>query len=191
VTIDIGTGDGRAVLARGSLEARTLAIGIDANAAAMRESSQRAARRAAKSGLPNVLFLVAAAESLPRELGGLAAEVTVAFPWGSLLRGCLGRDPAVAGAIASLVAPDGELELLLAPSQRDGLPDLPTEHRDVVAAVTASFAPLGLAVVDARSATDRDLLSSHSTWAKRLTRGGAAAAAGRGITLIRLRSSAS
>jgi hypothetical protein len=40
----------------------TLVIGVDANAAAMAEPSRRAARRDA---LPNVLFVVAAAEHPP------------------------------------------------------------------------------------------------------------------------------
>ena len=35
--------------------------------------------------LPNLLLVIAAVESLPAELTALADEVTVYFPWGSLL----------------------------------------------------------------------------------------------------------
>ena len=42
--------------------------------------------------LPNALFVVAAAERVPAELHGLADELTILFPWGSLLRGALALD---------------------------------------------------------------------------------------------------
>lgn len=61
MALDLGTGDGRTVLAAASARPDTLVI-VDANAAAMAESSRRAARRGA---LPNALFAVAAAEHPP------------------------------------------------------------------------------------------------------------------------------
>ena len=62
MAIDLGTGDGRAVLAAAAARPDTLAIGVDANAAGMCEASRRAHRRGA---LPNALFAVAAAEHPP------------------------------------------------------------------------------------------------------------------------------
>ena len=62
MVIDLGTGDGRHVLAFAAARPDTLVIGIDANAAGMAEASRRAARRRA---LPNALFAVAAAEHPP------------------------------------------------------------------------------------------------------------------------------
>jgi 16S rRNA (adenine(1408)-N(1))-methyltransferase len=62
VTLDLGTGDGRQVLATAAQRPDTLVIGVDANAAGMAEASRRAARRDA---LPNALFAVAAAEHPP------------------------------------------------------------------------------------------------------------------------------
>jgi 16S rRNA (adenine(1408)-N(1))-methyltransferase len=61
VALDLGTGDGRHVLAAAAKRPETLVIGVDANAAAMAAASRRAARRA----LPNALFVVAAAEHPP------------------------------------------------------------------------------------------------------------------------------
>jgi tRNA G46 methylase TrmB len=58
----LGTGDGRRVLAAAAESSDVLAIGVDANATGMAESSRRAARRGA---LPNALFVVAAAEHPP------------------------------------------------------------------------------------------------------------------------------
>jgi 16S rRNA (adenine(1408)-N(1))-methyltransferase len=62
VTLDLGTGDGRHVLATAAQRPDTLVIGVDANAAGMAEASRRAARRDA---LANALFAVAAAEHPP------------------------------------------------------------------------------------------------------------------------------
>lgn len=62
MALDLGTGDGRHVLALARARTDTLVIGVDANAAGMLEASRRAARRGA---LRNALFAVAAAEHPP------------------------------------------------------------------------------------------------------------------------------
>ena len=89
----------------------------------MIEASRRAAGPARRGGLPNALFVVAAAEAMPPELNGVAEVVTIHLPWGSLLRGALAIDEAVAAGIAGLVAPGGRVEILLAPATRDQLDD--------------------------------------------------------------------
>ena len=170
MTVDVGTGDGRAVLAAAAREPATLALGIDASAAAMAEASRRAARNPARGGLPNARFVLAAAESLPQVLAGRAELVTVTFPWGSLLRGVLGADGAAACGVAGLVGPGGALELLLAPSARDGLDGLPMTTDGLAAAAARAFVPHGLAVVEAREATADEVRASASTWARRLRR---------------------
>ncbi len=83
----------------------TLAIGIDASAGAMAEASRRASRPTRHGGLPNALFVAAAAEALPAELDGIADRLVIQLPWGSLLRGALAIDDGVARGIARLVAP--------------------------------------------------------------------------------------
>jgi 16S rRNA (adenine(1408)-N(1))-methyltransferase len=168
VTIDVGTGDGRAVLAAARRDPRTLAIGIDSSPAGLAEASRRAAAPARKGGIPNAAFIVASAASLPDALTGIAQLVTVRFPWGSLLRGSLGRDERVAAGIAALVGPAGILELLLAPAARDGLEGIPTDTDAIIAAATAAFDAHGLARIAARRATDAEIEASGSTWARRL-----------------------
>jgi 16S rRNA (adenine(1408)-N(1))-methyltransferase len=168
VTIDVGSGDGRAVLAAARREPTTLALGLDASASAMVEASRRAARPARKGGLENVRFIVAAAEALPCELAGRAALVTVQFPWGSLLRGCVSGDEAVAAGLAGLVAPDGTLELLLAPAARDGLDDVPVDGSAIASCAERTFHRHGLGLSVARAATAAEVAGSASTWARRL-----------------------
>jgi 16S rRNA (adenine(1408)-N(1))-methyltransferase len=79
-TVDIGTGDGRYVLATARREPDRLVVGIDANADVMANASRRAAGSPKRGGLPNALFVVAAAEALPAELHGTADVLTAHFP---------------------------------------------------------------------------------------------------------------
>jgi len=189
VTIDVGTGDGRAVLEIASAFPASLAIGLDAHAPAMVEASRRAARPALKGGLPNAMFLLAAAEAIPLELYAIADLVTVRFPWGSLLRGCVGLDDAAAAGITRLVKPGGELEILLAPADRDGLAGIPTEPGEVAASVAATFGRRGFKLLEARPATATEIRASGSSWARRLVAGGGGALHRRPVTLVRMRSS--
>lgn len=156
------------MLATAAREPRTLVIGLDANAPAMAEASRRAAGPARKGGLANAAFILATAETPPPELRGAADRVGVLFPWGSLLRGCVGGDARVAAGVAGLVAPAGTLELLLAPSVRDGLDGLPLELEALVAAVRSAFEGMGLGLELARPASDAEVRDSGSTWARRL-----------------------
>jgi 16S rRNA (adenine(1408)-N(1))-methyltransferase len=173
--VDLGTGDGRAVLARTRREPATLVIGIDASAAAMAESSRRAARPARKGGLPNALFVVAAAERPPQELTGIAAEVSILMPWGSLLRGALALadadgDAAAAG-IATLVAPGGSVRILLSVDRRDGLtmPGLEETTSDELA---ARWRRHGFTLSAMGPAVAAAIAASGSSWARRLAAGG-------------------
>jgi 16S rRNA (adenine(1408)-N(1))-methyltransferase len=160
------------VLARARSETGALVIGIDASAAAMAESSLRAARHVRKGGLPNALFVVAAAERPPPELSALAAEVTVLFPWGSLLRGALALDGAcdAAEGIARLVAPGGVVRILVSIDPRDGLamPALDASSRDALA---ERWAGLGMAVTGFAPARSDEIATSGSSWAQRLRAG--------------------
>jgi 16S rRNA (adenine(1408)-N(1))-methyltransferase len=170
VTIDAGTGDGRAVLAAATREPATLVLGLDANAASMAESSRRAARPARKGGLPNAGFVVAAAEAPPDELLGVASLITVHFPWGSLLRGVIGRDDRVAAGLASLVGPAGALDILVAPLERDGLEGVPTSANALAAGTADAFAEHGFVVERASELTPAEIRATGSTWARRLDR---------------------
>jgi len=160
------------VLARARREPDALVIGIDAAATAMAESSLRAARPAGKGGLPNAIFVVAAAERPPAELAGIAAEVTITMPWGSLLRGALALDgsSAAADGIAALVAPGGAVRVFLSIAPRDGLA-LP-ELEDVDAVDLASrWRGHSLALTTFEPADAAAIAASDSSWSRRLAAG--------------------
>lgn len=136
----------------------------------MAEASRRAARPARKGGLPNAGFVVAAAEAPPAELAGVANLVTVHFPWGSLLRGVVGRDEAVAAGLSTLVTPGGAIELLVAPRERDGLDGVPTSSEGLIERAAQAFGPHGFEVERTSEPTAAEVRASGSTWARRLDR---------------------
>jgi 16S rRNA (adenine(1408)-N(1))-methyltransferase len=164
VTVDLGTGDGRFVLAHASAHPDRFVVGIDASPEAMREASRRAARPGSRGGLPNARFLVSAVDAFPAGLGGFADLVTVHFPWGSLRDAATGHDPAVSARIGSLVRPGGSLRLLLSAAERDGNSGI---HPELVA---TAYAALGMTLVECRRATLDDAAAVHSSWGKRLLR---------------------
>ena len=132
----------------------------------MAESS----RRASRGGPANALFVVAAAESVPADLRDLADELTILFPWGSLLRGVVGRDALVAEGLASLVAADGRIELLLAPIERDGLDGVPTSADGLVAGAAGAFRRHGFEIDRLEAPGPAEIRATGSTWARRLDR---------------------
>jgi 16S rRNA (adenine(1408)-N(1))-methyltransferase len=159
------------VLAAAAAQADRLVVGVDANAAGMATASRRAAAKPSRGGLPNALFVVAAAEALPLELDGLADLVTVHFPWGSLLRGLLDADPATMTALARVLRPGATLQMLVSSTARDHSIGVAPIQAATLHALAESYATWGLAVTEARPATAADVAAAHSTWGKRLGAG--------------------
>jgi len=80
VAVDVGTGDGRFPYLLASEDAHRLAIGIDALADPMGDRAATAARKPARGGRPNLVYVHAAVEALPDELAEVADEVYVQLP---------------------------------------------------------------------------------------------------------------
>jgi 16S rRNA (adenine(1408)-N(1))-methyltransferase len=137
----------------------------------MAEASRRAARPAARGGLPNAMFVVAAAEFPPIDLQGVADELTIILPWGSLLRGALALDPAAAAGIASLVRPGARVRVHLSITERDGLDIASLDEAAAVAGLRDRWAGHGLRLDAVRPATLAELQATGSTWARRLRAG--------------------
>jgi 16S rRNA (adenine(1408)-N(1))-methyltransferase len=159
------------VLAAAAAQADRLVVGVDANAAAMTAASARAAAKPGRGGFPNALFVVAAVEALPCELDGVAGLVTVHFPWGSLLRGLLGAEPATMAGLTRILRPGAALSLLVSSTVRDRGAGVAPLTATTMQALAGSYAAWGLAVTDLRPATAADVAAAHSTWGKRLAAG--------------------
>jgi 16S rRNA (adenine(1408)-N(1))-methyltransferase len=113
VIVDIGTEDGVFVYQSARRNPRKLYIGVDANPRPLEKISEKIHRKPAKGGAPNALFVQAAVEDLPPELDGVADEVHVHFPWGSLLRAMATGDPAVLRNLRRICSPGALLEVVI------------------------------------------------------------------------------
>jgi hypothetical protein len=103
--IDLGTGDGRFLRHLTEAHPGTFGIGVGA----CRENLRAASRREGA----NALFVIANTHCLPTELAGLAARVTINFPWGSLLADLLAADPAFMQGLSAISLPGARLEVCL------------------------------------------------------------------------------
>jgi 16S rRNA (adenine(1408)-N(1))-methyltransferase len=117
--------------------------------------------------LPNLILLRDPVEAL--ELESVANEVTIHFPWGSLLRGALAEDEGLFAAICRLPRPGGRLTLLISLIERDGR--APLTDRDI-ARVVRAYQSSGLALVESRAVLRADVEGARSSWGKRLDVGG-------------------
>jgi 16S rRNA (adenine(1408)-N(1))-methyltransferase len=162
--VDVGAGDGGYVLHRARTKPTTFAVAIDASPDALASGAWRAKR----SRLANTAFLIEGVERLPRDLGRLADEVTVQFPWGSLLRGLVCGADEIVGPIAGLMKAGAELRVLLSAVERDGLGELLPAH---VISLRDAYGEHGLRLIEAGWASFGMVAESHSAWAKRLAVG--------------------
>ena len=162
--MDVGAGDGGYVLHRARVEPTTFAIAIDASPDALASGAWRAKR----ASLANVAFLVEGVERLPRELASVADEVTIHFPWGSLLRGLLDGSSAVVGSVAALMKNGAELRVLVSVAVHDGFGQVTPS---VITSRCEKYVEHGLHLIDARWASSEVVRDSRSAWAKRLGAG--------------------
>lgn len=172
--IDLGTGDGTFVYQSARANPKKFYLGIDANPRPLEKVSEKIHRKPAKGGLPNVLFLQHAVEDLPPELDGVADEVHVHFPWGSLLRGVAIGDELVLGNLRRICAPGALLEVMVgsdperdrAELERLGVPPVTVEHVDRT--LTAKYSSAGFVITERGSIPPSDWPRLHTAWAKRL-----------------------
>ena len=98
--MDLGTGDGGAVMHAAACQPQALVIGVDTNASGLIEASRRAARPAHKRGLPNAVFLVGEASEALTLFAARLDELHITLPWGSLVRALVDGERAFALAVA-------------------------------------------------------------------------------------------
>jgi 16S rRNA (adenine(1408)-N(1))-methyltransferase len=162
--VDLGAGDGSYVLYRAATDPHQFAIAVDANPDALTAGAWRAKR----GRVANSAFLVEGVERLPPELARVADEVTVHFPWGSLLRGLVDGSCAIVGPIAGLMKIGAELRVLVSAVDRDGVGVVTPA---VIASRCVAYAEHGLHLIDACWASTAVVAESRSSWAKRLAVG--------------------
>ena len=174
VIIDIGTGDGRFVYQSARRNPNKFYIGIDPNTRPLEKISEKMHRKPAKGGAGNVLFIQSAIEDLPDELNGVANEVHVHFPWGSLLRAVVVGDVALLQNLRRICAADALLEVVIgidavrdkSELERLGLQPLTLEIVDAV--LVANYAAAGFEIIERGIIAASEWPEFETSWAKRL-----------------------
>lgn len=110
------------------------------------------------------------------ELCTLANELTILFPWGSLLRGVLAIDSDAARGISALVAPGGRVDAIISVTERDAVDGVPVLDERLADGLASRWACNGLSMESWRCAQPAEISASGSTWARRLGAGGPRAA---------------
>lgn len=176
--IDIGTGDGLYVYQAARRNPRKFYIGVDASPRPLEKVSEKIHRKPSKGGLPNALFVQAAVEDLPAELDGIADEVHVHFPWGSLLWGVATGDRLVLQNLRRVCSPGALLEVILGldperdrtEMERLGLEPLSVAYID--STLKPRYREAGFEVTERSMLPEEDWLRLQTSWAKRLRGGG-------------------
>ena len=174
VIIDIGTGDGRYVYQSARRNPNKFYIGIDPNTRPLEKISEKIHRKPAKGGAPNVLFIQSAIEDLPEELNGVANEVHVHFPWGSLLRAVATGDVALLQNLRRICAEDALLEVVIgidpvrdkSELERLGVKPLTLEVIDNV--LVPNYAAAGFEIIERGVIAASEWPALETSWAKRL-----------------------
>jgi len=169
--VDLGTGDGKHVLAVARRRPDALIVGLDAGPAAMRKTAARAAAKPAKGGVPNAVFLWAAVEDLPAELTDVT-EVHCLMPWGSLLRAFVEPNEHVLRGVAGRCRPGADFLLTLnLHAWRPPVPEVgdtaePTP--DSIAELAATYAAAGWQLDSADYLDAAGIAELGTSWTKRL-----------------------
>jgi 16S rRNA (adenine(1408)-N(1))-methyltransferase len=175
VVVDLGAGDGKWAYRLARREQRTLVIAADPVRENLREASARAAKKRDRGGAPNALFVAAGIEQMPDELAGVADEIYITLPWGSLMRGIALGEAAVVQAIARLGKPGAAVRVVLntrifddpVPIEARDLPEVtPAYVRETLA---PAFARAGLTLVETREMNADEVSALGTTWSKRLS----------------------
>ena len=149
-------------------------IGVDANAKPLEKPSMKATRKPAKGGLPNAMFVQAAAEQLPEEFAGVAGEIHVNFPWGSLLRAVAMGDANVLGSLRRIARQGTVLQIMLgvdpardrAELVRLGVPEIDAAY--INSLLLPRYEAAGFSPIDARELDPVEWGKLPTSWAKRL-----------------------
>lgn len=158
--LDLGTGDGRFARHIAQTHPNTFVIGVDA----CRENLYEVSRRAPA----NALFVIANALALPPELDGFAAQITINFPWGSLLEGLVADDAGLLDGLARLARPNAALDVRL---NGGALAEVGFSLEAGAARVREVLAVNGFTMRAPVTLRADDLKRFPTTWAKRLAFG--------------------
>ena len=160
ISLDLGTGDGKFASCHAEHDPGHFIIGVDSCRENLREYS--------RVNLPNLLYVIASAQSLPHELQGLISHITINFPWGSLLQSLLDGDARLMCGLESVLGSGAQLEVRL---NGGALAEAGWSLEEGVEQVRKNLSLAGWWVEKSAAMDARTLRNFPSTWAKRLAFG--------------------
>jgi 16S rRNA (adenine(1408)-N(1))-methyltransferase len=121
-----------------------------------------------------VLFLQAAAEDLPTELQGIANEIHVNFPWGSLLRGVATGDAVILNSLRRICSSKAQLKVTIgldlerdrSEMERLQLPQLSVDYINAV--LVSRYKNAGFKIDKTETLAPLEWPELQTSWAKRL-----------------------
>ena len=171
IVIDIGTGDGRFVYQCARSNPNKFFIGIDPNTRPLAKVSEKIHRSPRRGGLPNVLFLQASVEDLPAELEGIADEIHIHFPWGSLLRiVCAGEQNGLRN-LRRVCSTGAMFEAVIGfdpERDRSEIDRLGLSAKLIDSDLAAQYREAGFEVTEQGEIEQAELVNLQTSWARRL-----------------------
>jgi len=160
ITLDLGTGDGKFAFCHADKFPNHFVIGVDSCRENLCEYS--------RSKLPNLLYVIASAQDLPQELNGLISNITINFPWGSLLESLLIGDSKLMSGLASISRSVTTVEIRL---NGGALTEVGWDLEAGAEKIYTNLLQAGWRVNIPTLMNTNALRSFPSTWAKRLAFG--------------------
>jgi 16S rRNA (adenine(1408)-N(1))-methyltransferase len=160
IIVDLGTGDGRYVKYTAENDPRSFVIGLDACRENLHEHS--------RAKLQNMLFIIASAQEIPCELNGLASQITINFPWGSLLESVLTGDERLMTGLAVLSRSTTSFEIRL---NEGALVEAGRTLETGVKQIYNNLVRVGWEAESPMAMNTAALRAFPSTWARRLAFG--------------------
>jgi 16S rRNA (adenine(1408)-N(1))-methyltransferase len=158
--LDLGTGDGRYVRTLAGRHPDQFFVGVDACRENLHEYS--------RAKLKNMLFVIASAQDLPGEFNELFSQVTINFPWGSLLESLLSGDPCLMRGLLSISRPGAQIEIHL---NGGALAETGTSLDAGAERIYGNMNMYGWKLKGPHPMNDLALRGFPTTWAKRLAYG--------------------
>ena len=160
ITLDLGTGDGKFAFCHADNFPTHFVIGVDSCRENLHEHS--------RAKLPNLLYIIASAQSLPQELRGLVSHITINFPWGSLLESLLNGDDRLLRGLESVARSSVALDVRL---NGGALAEQGWSLEDGAERIFENLTFAGSNLRKPEMLDSHVLRSFPSTWAKRLAFG--------------------
>ena len=173
IEIDLGTGNGRYVYKKALDDLSNLYIGIDPVEKQLRKYSRKAVRK----DLENVLFVLASAEMLPKELKNTASKLNIFLPWGSLLDYVANFNPKIINEIKQLLKPNGRLRILFGynkgqePTETERLNLEKLTAKYLENELLPQYKKAGFKILECKKLNKKELGEFETSWSKKLKYG--------------------